>query len=179
MGYTINIEPVLKKEASASINIDYVIDSGEELNDYLPVLRAEKIISVKIKGLIYQKNGMPFIEYEIIAEFTAECARCNKEAPHIIKVSGEKYIADKSDEKSPDSFESESDDYYVTETAGVINISDFIREFLGLEVPLRYLCDEECKGLCPNCGKDLNDGECSCPKKEKNPAFAVLDNFFK
>ncbi|MCL2772110.1 MAG: DUF177 domain-containing protein [Oscillospiraceae bacterium] len=173
MSYTINIESVIKKEASATIDIDYEIVGEEELNEYRAVLRAEKINVINIDGCIYQKNGMPFVEYEITAEFIAECARCNKETPHTITVRGEKYIAGVSEDKE------ESDDYYVTETEGIINISDFIREFLSLEVPLRYLCSEECKGLCPKCGKDLNDGDCSCPKKEKNPAFAVLDDFFK
>ena len=173
MSYTINIDSVIKKEASVSIDIDCEINESEELEEYLPVLRAEKIDSLKIKGSIYQKNGMPFISYEIISDFIAGCARCNKETPHKIIVRGEKYIAGKAGGKD------ESDEYYVAETEGIINISDFIREFLGLEVPLRYLCSEDCKGLCPKCGKDLNNGDCACPKKEKNPAFAVLDDFFK
>jgi uncharacterized protein len=62
--------------------------------------------------------------------------------------------------------------------SNIIDLNDFVMEFLELEVPIRYLCNEDCKGLCPKCGKNLNEGECDCPKKEKNPAFKVLDNFF-
>ena len=167
---TVNIELIRKKDSSASINFDCnFAQSGE----YLSVLGAEKINYLNVRGRAYRKNGMPSAEYTITAEFTAKCARCNKEAPQTIKARGEKYIADKSDGKD------DSGDYYVTETEGIINMSDFTKEFLGLEVPIRYLCSENCRGLCPKCGKDLNDGECSCPKKEKNPDFAVLDDFFK
>jgi uncharacterized protein len=107
------------------------------------------------------------------AGFTAECARCNKETNHLISADGEKYIADKSEDNE------NGEDFYVTEIAGIIDLKDFLVEFLGVEVPLRYLCSEGCKGLCPKCGKDLNDGDCGCPQRTKNPAFAVLENFFE
>ena len=113
------------------------------------------------------------IDYEIDAKFSAECARCNKETCQTIKVTGEKYLADKSEE------EKDGVDFYILETDGIVELSDFIVEFLGIEVPYRYLCSEDCKGLCHKCGRDLNDGECECPKKEKNPAFNILDDFFK
>ena len=39
-----------------------------------------------------------------------------------------------------------------------------------------YICSEECKGLCPICGQNLNDGECSCDKEQTDPRFDILDN---
>jgi uncharacterized protein len=38
-----------------------------------------------------------------------------------------------------------------------------IREMLILDHPLRFLCREDCRGLCPHCGKELSEGFCSCP----------------
>lgn len=168
----INIESVRKKDFVNSIDFDYKINDSE-LNDYLYLLEAEKIDYIKINGIISQKNGLPTVDYTIETKFWAECARCNKESPHTLIVSGEKYIADRADEKDT------NEDFYITESDGIVDLNDFITEFLGIEIPSRYLCYEECKGLCPKCGKDLNDGDCLCPKKEKNPAFAVLDDFFE
>lgn len=184
----INIESLKKKETANSINFDYEINDLENLDDfsvktvkpaknnmkdYQSLLGAEKIDFIKIQGNISQKNALVAIDYDIEAVFWAECARCNKETPHTIKVCGEKYIADKYEEKNDDG------DFYITETDGIIDLSDFLVEFLGLEIPFRYLCSDDCKGLCPKCGKDLNEGDCSCQKREKNPAFAVLDDFFR
>ena len=168
----INIESVKRKEVANPIDFDYQTNEAA-LNDYLPLLEAEKIDYITITGSISQKTGLVAIDYTIEAGFWAECARCAKEFPHTITVSGEKYIADKTDEKDT------NEDFYIPESDGIVDLDDFITEFLGVEIPTRYLCDEDCKGLCLKCGKDLNDGDCSCSKKEKNPAFAVLDDFFK
>ena len=170
----LNIESVMKKEAANSIGFDYKINDSDKEN-YKSLLGAKEIDFIKIDGEISQKNGLVAIDYMIEARFIAECARCGKDTWQTIKVSGEKYIADKSEEDEKDS----GGDFYFTETDGIIELHDFIVEFLGIEVPYRYLCSDDCKGLCQKCGKDLNEGECSCPKKEKNPAFKVLDDFFE
>ncbi|MCE2413228.1 DUF177 domain-containing protein [Candidatus Poribacteria bacterium] len=59
------------------------------------------------------------------------------------------------------SSESDEDDerYYDGET---LDISEDVRRALILEVPTWSLCSEACKGLCPECGTDLNTMECSC-----------------
>ena len=46
-------------------------------------------------------------------------------------------------------------------------------------LPFRLLCREDCKGLCPVCGKDLNEGDCGCVKKAADPRLAGLADFFK
>ena len=170
----INLESVRKKEAAATINFDYSVDEREK-NGYVSLLGAETVGFIGIKGEISQKNGLVAIDYEIEAEFSAECARCGKETRQTISVYGEKYIADKSEEDEKEG----GGDFYITETDGILDLPDFIVEFLGVEVPYRYLCSEDCKGLCFKCGKDLNEGDCPCPKKEKNPAFEILDDYFK
>ena len=161
----INISSVQKKDTAASIKLDYSADEREK-EDYLGLLGAKKVDSVEIGGEICQKNGLVAVDYTIETEFLVECARCGKEFWHNITIGGEKYIADNAD-----------GDFYVTETEGIFDTSDFITEFLGLEVPYRYLCREECMGLCRKCGMDLNEGTCKCDKKEKNPAFDILDGF--
>ncbi|RKY75804.1 DUF177 domain-containing protein, partial [candidate division KSB1 bacterium] len=45
-----------------------------------------------------------------------------------------------------------------------------------LEVPAKKLCMEDCKGLCPVCGKNLNTGSCSCVKDEIDPRWQGLRN---
>jgi uncharacterized protein len=49
-----------------------------------------------------------------------------------------------------------------------------IREELILAVPEYVLCREECRGLCPRCGKDLNEGPCAC-RPEPDPRWAALE----
>jgi uncharacterized protein len=53
-------------------------------------------------------------------------------------------------------------------------LDDRIREFFLLHLPMRFVCREDCRGLCPYCGTDLNRGNCSCRREETDPRLAAL-----
>jgi uncharacterized protein len=57
----------------------------------------------------------------------------------------------------------------------IIDLTEGIREDIILRLPLKNLCSEDCKGLCPRCGKNLNDGPCGCPPAEPPGTFSELD----
>ncbi len=57
-----------------------------------------------------------------------------------------------------------------------VDITGDIREALILNLPHFPLCDESCKGLCPQCGKDLNGGPCGCRKTEEGGSWGALNN---
>ena len=61
-----------------------------------------------------------------------------------------------------------------------VELDDIIVPELILSMPMKELCSEDCRGLCPRCGKDLNDGECGCAE-EIDPRLAklaeILDSF--
>jgi len=55
-----------------------------------------------------------------------------------------------------------------------IDLRDAIQEELVMALPMRTHCRPDCKGFCPHCGADLNQGNCGCKRKFVNPQFAVL-----
>jgi uncharacterized protein len=55
-----------------------------------------------------------------------------------------------------------------------IDLAGAIREQILLSVPPSPLCSEDCKGLCPKCGKDLNEGECGCDRTVLDPRWGAL-----
>jgi DUF177 domain-containing protein len=63
---------------------------------------------------------------------------------------------------------------YLPIDADKINIVSDVRDYALLAVPMKKLCKEDCKGLCPKCGKDLNEGECNCVKEEMDPRWEPL-----
>lgn len=56
----------------------------------------------------------------------------------------------------------------------ILDLTELIRQMLLVSLPIKPLHDAECKGLCPTCGADLNEGECSCERPAGHPAFAAL-----
>ena len=55
-----------------------------------------------------------------------------------------------------------------------LDLRPAVREEWLLAAPAFVLCREDCKGLCPRCGADLNEGPCSCTKTEIDPRWASL-----
>lgn len=63
--------------------------------------------------------------------------------------------------------------FKVDDTA-VLDLTPLLREEVFLHIPLAPLCKADCAGLCPQCGKDLNEGPCTCERDEIDPRLAVL-----
>ena len=61
---------------------------------------------------------------------------------------------------------------------GKAEIGEAITAAIHQVLPMKILCKDDCKGLCPICGKDLNDGDCNC-KAPVDPRFDVLSSFFE
>lgn len=58
----------------------------------------------------------------------------------------------------------------------VVDLSGIVREYLLLSIPITTLCREDCKGLCPSCGADLNKTQCGCEREVHLSPFAALKN---
>ena len=73
------------------------------------------------------------------------------------------------------SMENENDDYddYIVVENNVLDLDELINEEIQLFLPAKMLCKDDCKGLCQNCGKNLNYEKCECVK-EVDPRLAAL-----
>jgi uncharacterized protein len=97
---------------------------------------------------------------KIIGDLILECSRCLKEFtyPIDVEISDELFIDDIEDLHNVDIFPT--------------LVSDII-----LEIPIKPLHDEECQGLCPVCGQNLNEGDCDCEVETVDPRLAKLKDF--
>ena len=55
-----------------------------------------------------------------------------------------------------------------------IDLTEAVRQYALMAVPMKALCDEGCAGLCQKCGHNLNEGKCDCPVEEIDPRWAKL-----
>ena len=60
-----------------------------------------------------------------------------------------------------------------------LDLEDIAGQIWISSLPMRTLCSEDCKGLCPSCGKDLNAGDCSCPVQDADPRMEKLKNLLQ
>ena len=102
------------------------------------------------------------------------CGRCLRDVDMHLEGEIEGYFLLEDDAAIPD--EMEGDEYELLPADHVIDMRPLIEAALLVEVPYMPLCKEDCAGLCPTCGADLNEGPCGCVSDEPetdNP-FAVL-----
>jgi uncharacterized protein len=57
-----------------------------------------------------------------------------------------------------------------------LNLTDVLREFILLSLPMQHLCRPDCKGLCPDCGANLNTNPCQCAANRIDPRWQALKN---
>lgn len=104
------------------------------------------------------------------AEISSPCARCLK--PALTRVEAE---LDEAFIREPDEAAREKNEDAYIYSGHVLDLDEAVRTALLQELPSRILCKEDCKGLCPQCGADLNLHECSCQKDlpHRNPFSAL------
>ena len=63
---------------------------------------------------------------------------------------------------------------YAVEDTGFLDLAPLLREEAILAIPMDALCRPDCAGLCPECGKNLNEGPCDCQPEEIDPRLEAL-----
>lgn len=126
--------------------------------------------SATASGIITNHSGLILLEGSVKPNISAVCARCGKEFVYNESIALEAKIADKLANKDEDEF--------ILMVDSAIDIEDLVRSALILELPSRYLCRDDCKGLCAKCGCDLNETACSCDTEDRDPRWDVLKDYF-
>jgi uncharacterized protein len=103
-------------------------------------------------------DGMLIVRGTLSAEMKGCCARCTQIFSTTVSDSG--FLRDYSDLQGMEE----------------VDVTEDLREAIILNLPRFPLCDETCKGLCPQCGKDLNEGHCGCSGGKKGGAWDALNS---
>lgn len=71
----------------------------------------------------------------------------------------------------------DGNDDYIETPDFILELDDIVISDILLSLPQKNLCKDDCKGLCQICGKNLNEGDCSCDKREIDPRLEMLKQF--
>ena len=114
------------------------------------------------------------IEGSVSLELLMPCDRCLKEVPTPVNISFD-FEADMklSDEARVEALD-ESDFLHGSE----LDTDALVCSEAIMALPAKVLCREDCKGLCPVCGHDLNDGDCGCDRSVPDPRMAKIRDLF-
>lgn len=161
--YYVELEPVFNNEG-ASLPLDFQIDMSD-----CEIYGAKPFGSpVRVTGRIRNSTGIVSIEAK--AEFTLNltCDRC--------AVAFDRDFITPIEHILVTELNDEDNDEFIVVDLSKYDAEPLVREDILLSLPTKVLCRKDCLGICPRCGKDLNDGPCGC-QKEADPRWDALLQF--
>ena len=120
---------------------------------------------VEVPGQVRNQAGALVLEGEAHTTLEVVCDRCLKPFSEELVLPVEHLLAE--------TLEDEENDDILLLDGGELDLEEVFTTDLVLAMEPKHVCSEECKGLCPKCGANLNDGPCQC-RAEVDPRFAVL-----
>ena len=145
----ISVSGILKEEESS---LDF---QGEQVLEDIDFQgeRVEFSTPVKLKGTISNTRQMLLAHISLEGCIKLQCGACAGMYDHNIELSFEAVYKRFMDPEDPDAFIYQNDR---------IDFKDAVLEYILLDLPTRRRCKEDCMGLCPGCGMDLNLDQCRC-----------------
>lgn len=156
----LDFEPLLSGEKK-SLSFDYELDG---IGDEVGVIQNGK---AHISGTVTDQAGYISLKMSARLPYLTDCARCAKELSRELDIEYSCGV-------SPDKLSEENLDYEEL-TDGKLDIDELAVRCFILELPMTELCSEDCLGLCPECGKDLNEGPCDCKKPVDPRLQKIID----
>ena len=146
-----------------------------EMNDFTSKLGSFLITEKTPAAFTFTNIGVDKakVEGSVKITFATECDRCLTEVPTVLELTFDRVVTspgvtaeDEADEK-PDYMEGYQ-----------LNVETFVQHEILENWPMKILCKEDCKGVCPKCGQNLNERDCGCDTFVPDPRMAVLKDIF-
>jgi uncharacterized protein len=146
------------------LTFDTVIDiDGEDYKRF----SVKSIDQCDISGKVYLINDELFIDVNYTLDVVFQCVRCLTDVKRKVKSSFSKQVVDSQE------YNEENESLLLLE-GKEINLKEIIKEDIYLNLPEHVLCKEDCEGLCPICGTNLNEDTCDCEKDDIDPRLEKL-----
>jgi uncharacterized protein len=176
----IRVEQIADK--GMALEFEEPIESFAVLAEMVDEGQCEFLAPIKTALRVQRFGDIVEVEGNISTSARLTCGRClRKFESHLesrVALTYKSGVPD--DEKmgsKQEEFELKEEDMGLIDYQGEeINLQNEIQEQVVMAFPLRALCKPDCKGLCSECGSDLNEGDCSCIKTSSDSRFDALKN---
>jgi len=164
----IDVSNILKVEGS-KLDIDTFVEFGSvEFNG--DTFQFSK--PVKVTGNIVHIGTTLKLSADVSGAIRTKCYRCAKKLEKEFSFSIQETFTNNAH------LTVKEDEDIIYFEGNRLDLSEVIVNNIFINMPMKYLCSQECKGLCPKCGTDLNTNQCNCREEEIDPRLEVLKNFF-
>ncbi len=136
--------------------------------------------ALRVSGEVRRRREEVIVKGAVNGKIEANCDRCLRPVPVPIDVGFDAHLvpAHVYHENETVELQAEDLDYSVFD-GRTVDIDELVREQLLLSLPVRLLCQEDCRGLCAQCGADLNSQSCDCAGETNDPRWDALAHLKK
>lgn len=160
--YLLDARPILYAPGK-SLAFRFALDLSElDFHGRYPVTRP-----VDVEGVVRNRADALFLDLSASSTIDAVCDRCGKRFPLRQRAEYQCALTEEPPEQD------DADDEIIPLQNGFADVGELARAAFILAMDSKTLCSEDCKGLCPRCGANLNDGPCACVR-EPDPRWAAL-----
>ncbi len=128
----------------------------------------------EVAGTIVRRGGRLLLAARIAGSIRLGCSRCLGEFDLDLSTRFDLVFHREERARLPEGMDEEDFVLLTDSIESRYDIFPRVREAVLLELPIRFLCREDCKGLCSTCGANLNEGACECSKGEPDPRWDGL-----
>lgn len=146
----------------------YPFEATDELEPMTVLEDPVRFTAVRLNGQMVGAGEAVRVYAAVEADVQSRCALCLEPVTKHLSADIDALFAREPDPEDPDQYP--LDGYK-------IDVTDLAREALLLELPLRLVCSENCKGICPSCGVNRNIAPCTCQEggERQNPFSALSE----
>ena len=163
----INLLPIINADGKV-LPVDTELDvSAEQMQGVI------FLSPLHISGSFTNIGGSIELRARVSGRVQYECDRCCEKYEDSIDFELAELLKKETSETENDG---NPDTLYFTGNS--VELDEIVLNNVFMNLPAKHLCREDCKGLCPVCGKNLNSGDCGCDTRTADPRFDALDHFF-
>ena len=150
-----------KKEVNITYDLAPLYFDGEKI---------EAVEALKVVGNVISNSDVLTLKASIKTSLKLHCSRCLEAFIYPIDIDIE--------ERFTNNKELQNDEEIIFVDSNTFDIAKFVENVIISTLPIKRLCTDSCKGLCYQCGKNLNEGSCHCETNDVDLRLAKLQELF-
>ncbi|MBZ4655435.1 MAG: YceD family protein [Bacillota bacterium] len=155
----------LRKHPGAEEQFEFVLQEVPAISEF------SFVEPIKVKGKITNTGNVLELNVNLKTSALTTCSRCLDEVKVPVEITFAEEYCHASDCLQKQGLD---DSAVIVFDSDFIDITEAVQENLILSLPMRTLCEPDCPGFCPQCGRNLKEGTCECHKDNVDPRLAVL-----
>jgi uncharacterized protein len=159
----IDVGQLLREPIGAQVDIELNLGSQCLCDDV-------DVLSIKGRLNLWRTTEGVWVRGALAVKVDQQCVRCLTPVINTLDIELDERF------QLPPILASDEEQVFAIDADHRIDLTPILRELVIVSTPMRVLCQPDCGGICPICGKNLNEGMCDCKTDDVDPRMAALQS---